>query len=804
MLISTLSLPQTGIFIEQAVWLMQGQLDIARLEQAWQRVVERHTVLRTAFLWQELAEPLQVVFHPMPLMVPLQRQDWRQLPASQHAVELQKFLQADRVQGFNLMQAPLLRLSLVQLGERHYDIIWTHHHILMDGWCMTLLQKEVLSFYAAYQQGQTLQLQPAHAYQEYIRWLKRQALITAEQFWRKQLQGFREPTPLGIVEAATTLAGERYGSQGIAVTEAITKQLQQLGKTYHLTLNSLVQGLWALLLSRYSGKEDVIFGATVSGRPAEIEGVEWMVGLFINTLPVRLQVIPTQSLQTWLQEIQQHNQERSAYEYCSAGQIQQWSEVGSLPLYESILVFENYPIQTAALQEVELGFDINEGQTVGAQTPYALTMLVHFGSQLHLQIIQDRRRLEDAAVAQILQHLVFLATALANANPNQLLAEFIQAIPSGEIPKIKAVAKTTSSYLAPRDAIELQLTTIWEEVLNQRPISIQDNFFELSGHSLLAMQLLARIGQQFGKNLPLATLFQGATIEQLAELLRQEHSQPWQVLVAIQPQGHKPPFFCVPGGGGNVIYLYELARHLEQPFYGLQAVGLDGETEPYHTIEAIAAHYIREIKMIQSQGPYYLGGHSFGSYVAFEMSRQLEREGQTVAKLFIFDTQAPLLSQTLGKVETDDTQVLVNLSKIIGGWAATPLNITYDLLQPLTLAEQVKYLHEELKRVKILPPHADIRQLQGYIAVHKANAAIRYLPTEPIAAPLILFQAVDQSGWEQEPISAEFAAILQDSTWGWQGLTRQSVTVQTVAGNHHTMLNWPQVQEVAERMMAMM
>jgi acyl carrier protein len=179
----------------------------------------------------------------------------------------------------------------------------------------------------------------------------------------------------------------------------------------------------------------------------------------------------------------------------------------------------------------------------------------------------------------------------------------------------------------------------------RQKLGIHDNFFELGGHSLLAVRLMAEIQQQFGKNISLATLFQGATIEQLANILRQQtDSQAWSPLVAIQPHGSKPPFFCMPGSGGNVIYFHQLARHLgtEQPFYALQARGVDGKSAPFTRVEDMADYYLKAIQTVQPQGPYLLGGHSFGVIVAFEMAQQLHRQGQKVARLAILDLPALL------------------------------------------------------------------------------------------------------------------------------------------------------------------
>ncbi len=201
-----------------------------------------------------------------------------------------------------------------------------------------------------------------------------------------------------------------------------------------------------------------------------------------------------------------------------------------------------------------------------------------------------------------------------------------------------------STFVAPHDELELQLTKIWEKVLGIQSIGVKDNFFDLGGHSLLAVTLFAQIEKKFGKNLPLATLFQAATVEKIAKIIRQEKwLAPWDSLVAIQPQGSKPPLFYIHAGGGNLLVYRDLALALgpEQPVYGLQPRGLDGKYAPHTRIEDMAAHYLAQILNIQPHGPYFLAGLSTGGTIAWEIAQRLLAQGQKVALLALFDTSGP-------------------------------------------------------------------------------------------------------------------------------------------------------------------
>ncbi|MFP4411180.1 non-ribosomal peptide synthetase [Coleofasciculus sp.] len=360
-----------------------------------------------------------------------------------------------------------------------------------------------------------------------------------------------------------------------------------------------------------------------------------------------------------------------------------------------------------------------------------------------------------------------------------------------------------ASFVSPRDSLEWQLAQIWSEVLSIHPVGVRDNFFDLGGHSLLAVRLMAKIQQQFGKNLPLGTLFQSATIEQLANILRQQtDSLSWSPLVTIQPGGSKPPFFCFPGAGGNVIYFHALARHLgtDQPFYGLQALGLDGESEPHTRIEEIAAYCMEALQTIQPQGPYVLGGHSSGGLVAFEMAQQLQKQGHEVALVAILDTEAPVPGRHPVSVDWDDAKWLTRIANVIERFLGKNLGISYDILRPLAPDEQLNYIGEQLKTIGLLPPEAGLKQVRGLVQVFKANyqASDSYVPQEVYPTRVAFFRASEV--YSEDSVSNESSQIRQEPTWGWNQLAAEPVELHVVPGDHITMFAEPHVQVLAERL----
>lgn len=366
-----------------------------------------------------------------------------------------------------------------------------------------------------------------------------------------------------------------------------------------------------------------------------------------------------------------------------------------------------------------------------------------------------------------------------------------------------AKSSREETHVPPRDALEWQLLQIWEQVLKVAPISVRDDFFAIGGHSLLAVRLMAKIQQQFDKNIPLAALFQNSTIEQLAELLRQQtDSLSWSPLVTIQSGGSKPPFFCLPGAGGNVIYLYDLVRHLgeDQPVYGLQAVGLDGEAQPLTSIEELATHYREILQNVQPEGPYFLGGHSSGGLVAFEIAQQLREGGQEVALVAILDSEAPVRDRPPVGVDWDDARWLIRITGVIERFLNKNLDISYDALRLLEPDEQFNYVGERLKISGLLPPEAGIKQVRGLLQVFKANfqACDRYQPRKVYPTPITLFRAEEI---HSEDTGSEVSFQLQqEPTWGWNQVCVEPVDLHVIPGDHITMLAEPHVQVLAQRL----
>jgi len=420
-LFHTLYTPEPGVYSVQWTCTLRGVLHITAFKHAWQRVLDRHSILRTAFIWELRDEPFQVVYRQVEL--PWRQHDWRSMSAAERERQIEAFLVEDRRQGFELSKAPSMRLSLIQLAKDAYQCVWSLHHILLDGWSRPLLLREVFQTYDAFSMGREPHLDVCRPYGDYITWLQGQDLSPAEMFWRRTLRGFTMPTALNVTQdhGGASSPAEDYAEQWMHLSTEATAALQTLARRHRLSFNTLVQGAWATLLGRYSGQEDVVFGATISGRPPDLAGVESMIGLFINSLAVRVRIDPEVRLVPWLQALQNQQVEARQYEYSPLVQVQGWSDVPrGLPLFESLMVFENYPAR-AALEDWSDTLEI-QGMRVLSTTHYPLTVVAVPGLELRIKIGYQSRRFDTATITRMLGHLRTLLEGMA-ADPEQRLTD---------------------------------------------------------------------------------------------------------------------------------------------------------------------------------------------------------------------------------------------------------------------------------------------------------------------------------------------------------------------------------------------
>ena len=395
---------RSGVDIEQIVADLSEPLIVPEFKRAWEQVVQRHAILRTCFVWEDVNAPRQVVHDTVSL--PFREVDWRGQSPSEKEISLRELLRSDRQAGFEFAHAPLMRLTLVRLNEAEHRMLWTFHHALLDGRSFPIVLKEVFQCYEARKHGVEAELPEPHPFQNYIEWRQQQDFEPSRNYWKKLLQGYSTPTPFGVdrdlgKRSSRTL---EYREQSITLTAEETTSLRVFSEQHGVTMNTMVQAAWAILLNRYSGEEDIVFGGTRACRSTTIPEAQEMVGIFINTLPMRVFVDPEQPLIPWLKDLRAQWRALRSHEHTPLTSIQAWSDMrAGSPLFESIVVFENFLLNS--LLRAQGGAWEKRTFTYYGQTNFPITVMGYLDNEMQLVLGYYQPRFTDDTITRMLGHL---------------------------------------------------------------------------------------------------------------------------------------------------------------------------------------------------------------------------------------------------------------------------------------------------------------------------------------------------------------------------------------------------------------
>lgn len=428
--------PSSSVTVEQTVFTIKSALNIVAFEKVWQTILDRHESLRASYHWEGLSEPVQIVHKK--IKVPFVFFDWTNVPESEGLQMLEQLIEEDRNKGFDLSKPPLMRVWVVKRQEFVYDVIWTHHHLQLDGWCNSILFNEIGLLYEAYCSEDQILLENPLPYKEYIKWFRKQDMEKAEAFWTHMLKGFKTPIRFHSLFPAKTSMEESiaFGDVVIDVPQELQETMQNFAKKHRITLNTIVQGAWAILLNRYSSEKDIVFGVTSSGRPTDLEGSDAIIGCFMNTLPFRVHIDESTDLLSWLQDLQWKQVEMRQYEYTPLADIRSWSETprnsALFDLYESIFIFENYPFDSTLKDG--LGSLKVESIRVEEQMDYPVVIYCNMQPELHFKLLYDRRYLNEVEADQLLGHLYHIICELLKR-------------PAGKISEISMMSEQELTHL---------------------------------------------------------------------------------------------------------------------------------------------------------------------------------------------------------------------------------------------------------------------------------------------------------------------------------------------------------------------
>lgn len=415
MLFHTLLGGAAGVDVQQIVGVLREPLAVPLFEGAWRQIVARHDVLRTAFRWAGDEGLAQEVRREVAL--PIIVEDWRSLAEDERVSRFATYCRDDWRRGFALDRAPLMRLTVLQWADAEFRFVWTFHHALIDGRSYHLLLQEVFAVYEALQRGETISLPASPPYRDYIAWLQGQDATAAGAYWRELLAGFTAPTPLPDLSPATPpTSDDDYGMQELWLTEETTARLAETARVCDVSMSAVIHGAWALLLSRISGEDDVVFGVTRTCRHSALggAGAEGMIGLLINTLPMRARLRGQQSIAAWLRELRAQSLAVRAHEHTPLASIGEWSALPhGAALFESIVVYENYRLDTRlkALGGAWLDRDFD----VFGRTSYPLTLLAYQDRPMLLRLKYERARFDNVAIRRMLGHLASILAQFAAA-----------------------------------------------------------------------------------------------------------------------------------------------------------------------------------------------------------------------------------------------------------------------------------------------------------------------------------------------------------------------------------------------------
>jgi thioesterase domain-containing protein/acyl carrier protein len=640
---------------------LTGLLNIEVLKRSISEVVRRHEVLRTRFPALK-GQPQLIIALAKPINLPLI--DLRNLPQQERDAEVFRLATQEARQPFDLANELMLRVKLFRLHDDEHLLIWNLHCIVCDGASSDVFYQDLTSIYTAFAAGKASPLPELTI--QYIdfahwqrQWLQGEVLESQINYWKQKLDNlppplklpYDRPYPKGVL----TYQGDRVA---LMLPKTLQTELERLSQKLGVTLFMTLLTAFETLLYRYCGQEDILLSFASAGR-AQVE-TERLIGFFSNTLMLRTNLTGQLTFTEALAKVRQASLEAYAHQDLPfeklIEEIRPNTRQEKSPLFQVKFAL-NPPWSEgrgmASVKLPELTFTSLFGYIYHGKTKYDLTLVMREQDEGLGMVFDYNADIFDAlTVEKMLLHFQILLEGIVT-NPNCSLSSLPMLTPgeqlsqgSAHLFEEEAISLTTpiERTSATSDEIESKLVKIWQDVLGVDFISIKDNFFDLGGNSLLAVKTFARIEEKFDKVLPLSILLKAPTIEQLANYVRQEEIfEAWSPLVEIQPGGSKPPLFCVHGGGFNVLIYRDLAVNLgeDYPVYGLQARGLKHKRAWISQIETIAQDYIQEIQTVQPKGPYLLAGLSNGGNIALEMAQQLQKQGQNVSLLAMFDSYAP-------------------------------------------------------------------------------------------------------------------------------------------------------------------
>lgn len=737
MLMESLMTPGGGLHLEQMAFTLTGRADVAALRDAWRAAAVRHPVLRTAFLWRGLAQPVQAVLDQPPDFAIAVRSEPLPLP------DIAAALAADRSVPLDPERPGVFRLSLLTGDDGLTRLVWTFHHLLLDGWSVALVLRDVALAYGALARGREPQLPaPPPPYTDYVAWLGQRGVEEAERFWRDALGGFR-PRPVRPADDRTEV-GESHGDLLRTLDADLSRRLREAARRHGVALNTLFQGGWATVVAALTGVPDPVFGTTVAGRPLERPDLAGTAGLFIDTLPFRVRLPEGgEPLGAWLARLQLDHEEVRRHGHVPAGLIQHWAGVAAL--YDTLLVFENYPQDSLAPSvDGEDSLRIVDVAGRGARTRNALVlMVIPDGEGLRLHLVHDRRRCGPVSAAGVLDALETVLATLADPDAASLPA---LAMPWQPVSMEADLADAEQGTVmdAPVGPVETELAAVCRGLFG-RPVGREESFFDMGGHSLLVLSLLTTLKDRFGWLIGMDEFLAAPTVAGIAAAIG---SRQWggAVRPSLVPlnRGAGPAMVMVPGAAGNPMAYRRVASAV--PGHRMLGFALPAGRGAFDDVAAAGAALADRLRVeATSAGPVSLIGHSFGAAVAVEAARRLADAGCPPALLVLIDLPAPGTGPALAD-PGDDCMLLADIAEAAARYFDRPITVTAAALAALPPSRRLERFTTALEEAGVLPPGSDTGLAEAMAALYKSSltALARWQPA-PLVLPRVAVLWAEQS-----------------------------------------------------------
>jgi thioesterase domain-containing protein len=763
--------PSSPVYNISIQYDLDGPLDTEALKRAVAAVVGRHPALRTSFKSSK-GKPVQVV---MPSgaadlkivdLSSLDPRDWR--------AEAERVAHADAAAPFDLSADPPRRLTLVRRSARENSLIVTIHHIICDRWSLGILASELSALYEAFATDcAEPALDPPGNYADFVacehELINSQAFVNAIEAWESHMgQGL---PAISLPNSERTATGYRGAREAIAFDESLARDLRALALDQEVTFYAVLLAGFAGFLRLETAQEELVLCSPVSGRHRPVS--RGVIGYFNNIVPLRLDASGTPSFRELIGRVARESKSAFERQDVPLQRIADLPGLSRTPLSRCLFSLQNtrslalrLPGVTSVYRDVPTGAANFDFSLFLEEKPEGILVLADYKAGAFKA--EAVRRLVDG-YQKALRNFV--------SDPDRPLFE------SQSAPKTTSASGGPGSQSAglPLSELERRLIQLWEQALGTRPVGREDNYFDLGGHSLGAARMVARVEEMIGRPLPLAMILEAPTVEKFAALIASEGWAPcWSSLVPLRPEGSRPPFYCVHGGGGGVISYRRVVGYLhpDQPFWGLQA---RADAIPATArVEEIAAQYLAAVRVHQPEGPYYLGGHSFGALVAFEMAQQLKAEGQDVALLAIIDYAGPSARVTW-KDRLRWNMIILSQLEWPDRWRHVRSLIDWRLRADPRIPNPARKFYLRVK--KWSSPTLASRRLE---TLRSSLTALAQYQIRPYAGTITLIRALQGS-----------PAIHTDPCGGWAD-TAEKVEVVDVPGDHMTLFHEPQVKTLAE------